>query len=198
MRRRQSRSQRARRGGTEDHCRRLAGPDLAGTRRPHHPGPPPSGCGRPCSTCCSMRPGAAGSTARPCSTHSPAPARSGSRRCRAARPRPCSSSATRRPWRRCGPTSRPAAPPPPGWLRPTHSTPPPGSPCTLVFLDPPYGEELLPRAVAALTAAGWIVPGSLLAAESARRDRPQLGELLAERGHGAGVMSIWRVGRPAE
>ena len=70
--------------------------------------------------------------------------------------------------------------------------PPPGSPCDLVFLDPPYGQSLVPLAVAKLTAAGWITPGSLLVAETARMERPQLGQLLAEREHGAGRVSIWR------
>ena len=71
--------------------------------------------------------------------------------------------------------------------------PPPGSPCHLVFLDPPYGQDLVPLAVTKLTAAGWVTPDSLLVAESARRERPQLGRLLAEREHGAGRISIWRL-----
>ncbi len=43
-------------------------------------------------------------------------------------------------WRRC--------------LRRDVLRPPPGRPCALVFLDPPYGENLLPRALAALAQAG--------------------------------------------
>ncbi len=70
--------------------------------------------------------------------------------------------------------------------------PPPGQPCGLVFLDPPYGAGLLPGALAALRRAGWIAGGALLVAESARGDRPGLGETLAERGHGAGMVTIWR------
>jgi 16S rRNA (guanine966-N2)-methyltransferase len=71
-------------------------------------------------------------------------------------------------------------------------TPPAGQPCDLVFLDPPYGGDLLPRAVAALAKAGWIAPGALIVAESARDEAVVLGELLAERAHGAGRVTVWR------
>ena len=70
--------------------------------------------------------------------------------------------------------------------------PPPGRPCSLIFLDPPYGGDLLPRALAALVQAGWVAAGALLVAESARREAPALGEMLAERAHGAGCVTIWR------
>jgi 16S rRNA (guanine966-N2)-methyltransferase len=64
--------------------------------------------------------------------------------------------------------------------------PPLGAPCGLVFLDPPYGEGLVGRAVAALGAAGWIAPGALIVAELGREEKlPALGDLLAERVHGA-------------
>jgi 16S rRNA (guanine966-N2)-methyltransferase len=39
------------------------------------------------------------------------------------------------------------------------------APATLVVLDPPYGQGLVPRALAALGAAGWIAPGALVVAE---------------------------------
>ena len=70
--------------------------------------------------------------------------------------------------------------------------PPPGSPCDLVFLDPPYGQDLVQRGLAALRHAGWIAPNALVVAETARDEAPALGELLAERAHGAGRVSIWR------
>jgi 16S rRNA (guanine966-N2)-methyltransferase len=71
--------------------------------------------------------------------------------------------------------------------------PPPGAPCGLVFLDPPYGQALLPRALAALAAAGWLAPGGLVIAESARREEARLpGTLLAERTHGAGRVQVLR------
>ncbi len=64
--------------------------------------------------------------------------------------------------------------------------------CTLVFLDPPYGADLVPRALAHLIAGGWIAPGALIVAETARADPPLQADLLAERVHGAARINIWR------
>ena len=36
---------------------------------------------------------------------------------------------------------------------------------SLVFLDPPYGQDLAPRALAALARAGWLVPGAVAVVE---------------------------------
>ena len=73
--------------------------------------------------------------------------------------------------------------------------PPPGAPCGLVFLDPPYALGLVARAVAALGTAGWLAPGALLVAELGREDAvPPLGALLAERAHGAARVTLWRLG----
>ena len=70
--------------------------------------------------------------------------------------------------------------------------PPPGEACGLVFLDPPYGEGLLPRAAAALAAAGWLAPGALIIGEVGREETvPALGETLAERSHGAARLVVW-------
>jgi 16S rRNA (guanine966-N2)-methyltransferase len=74
--------------------------------------------------------------------------------------------------------------------------PPLGKPSRLVFLDPPYGQDLLPRAIAALARAGWIAADTLVIAESARDEKPALGHLLAERAHGAGRITVW-VAKPA-
>ena len=65
--------------------------------------------------------------------------------------------------------------------------------CNLIFLDPPYGEDLIPRALASLRASGWIARGGLIIAETAR-DEPLAtpGEPLAERAHGAARMTVWR------
>ncbi len=71
--------------------------------------------------------------------------------------------------------------------------PPPGTPCTLVFLDPPYGQGLIERALPALEAAGWLAPAALLVAETARDEPLNLpGEILAERPHGAARITIRR------
>jgi 16S rRNA (guanine966-N2)-methyltransferase len=71
--------------------------------------------------------------------------------------------------------------------------PPPGDACALVFLDPPYGADLVARAVVALAAAGWIAPTALIVAELGRAEAlPALGALLAERAHGAARLAVWR------
>ncbi len=58
--------------------------------------------------------------------------------------------------------------------------PPPGTPCGLVFMDPPYGQDLAVPALAALHAAGWIAPGALLLLELGRDEKlPTLGEGLS-------------------
>ena len=45
---------------------------------------------------------------------------------------------------------------------------PQGTPCTLVFLDPPYGQELGGKALAAAKSAGWLAPGALIVWEESR------------------------------
>ncbi|MGH7101276.1 MAG: 16S rRNA (guanine(966)-N(2))-methyltransferase RsmD [Acetobacteraceae bacterium] len=71
--------------------------------------------------------------------------------------------------------------------------PPPGVPCQLIFLDPPYGTSLAGAAAEALEEAGWIAEGALIVAEGGRKESvPPLGELLAERVYGAARLSFWR------
>ena len=73
--------------------------------------------------------------------------------------------------------------------------PPRGEPAGLVFLDPPYGQNLVPQAVRALATAGWVAPGALLVAETGREeDEPALGTKLAERTHGAARIGFWQYG----
>jgi 16S rRNA (guanine966-N2)-methyltransferase len=43
-------------------------------------------------------------------------------------------------------------------------------PASLVFLDPPYGKDLLVPALSALCEAGWIAPDALIVAEMHRKD----------------------------
>ncbi|EHM02511.1 RNA methyltransferase, RsmD family [Acetobacteraceae bacterium AT-5844] len=66
--------------------------------------------------------------------------------------------------------------------------------CTLLFLDPPYGKELVPRALAALGSAGWVAPAALICAEVGREEAPELPgfERLAERVHGAARILVLR------
>ena len=71
--------------------------------------------------------------------------------------------------------------------------PPAGTPCGLVFLDPPYRQGLIETALAALGAAGWLAPGALIVAERARDETlPAWGEILAERSHGAARITFMR------
>ena len=70
---------------------------------------------------------------------------------------------------------------------------PRGTPAGLVFLDPPYGQDLVRRAVARLHAADRLAPGALLVAETGRNEpAPTAHKILAERSHGAAQLSIWR------
>jgi len=70
---------------------------------------------------------------------------------------------------------------------------PPGEPAALIFLDPPYRQDLVPRALARLRTTGRITPGALIVAETARDElSPTSTPLLAERTHGAARVSIWR------
>jgi 16S rRNA (guanine966-N2)-methyltransferase len=72
---------------------------------------------------------------------------------------------------------------------------PAGAACRLVFLDPPYGQALVPRALAALRAAGRIAAGTLVIAETARDEAsPGPPDAVAERIHGAAKLTIWREG----
>ncbi|GBR02336.1 DNA methyltransferase [Acetobacter oeni] len=71
--------------------------------------------------------------------------------------------------------------------------------CGLVFLDPPYGEGLPARALAALSGAGWIAPGALIVVETGREEAAPVEnvEILAERVHGAARLWVWRAGGDA-
>ncbi|ACJ00948.1 RsmD family RNA methyltransferase [Rhodospirillum centenum] len=48
--------------------------------------------------------------------------------------------------------------------------PPAAAPADILFLDPPYGQDLAPRALAALAGAGWVRPGTLACVEVGDRD----------------------------
>ncbi len=72
--------------------------------------------------------------------------------------------------------------------------PPAPAPAGLILLDPPYGQALVPRALTALGAAGWVAPGALVAAEVAKADPLDLAgfEQVAERQHGAARLVFLR------
>jgi 16S rRNA (guanine966-N2)-methyltransferase len=76
-------------------------------------------------------------------------------------------------------------------------------PARLVFLDPPYGKDLLVPALSALRDAGWIAPQALLVAEMHRRDAftaPDGFELLDDREYGKARFVLLRsssAGHPA-
>jgi 16S rRNA (guanine966-N2)-methyltransferase len=67
-----------------------------------------------------------------------------------------------------------------------------GQTCSVVFLDPPYGQDLVARTLTHLRATGWIAPDALIIAETGRDEAPPSVAPLAERSHGAARISIWR------
>ena len=80
-------------------------------------------------------------------------------------------------------------------LLPTDATRPPRAPapCSLVFLDPPYGAGLLPRALAALADQGWFAPRAILCLEMQADETLDLPhEVLADRKHGAARLLVLR------
>jgi len=69
------------------------------------------------------------------------------------------------------------------------------APATLVFLDPPYGEGLAPRALAALDHAGWIAPGAVVAIETGTKEAleaPSGFETLDRRAYGRAAITLLR------
>ena len=71
--------------------------------------------------------------------------------------------------------------------------PPKGDGQALVFLDPPYGQGLLPVAIAALRETGWVIPGTVVISESGRLEQDmEFGVKLAQRVHGAAQVNVWR------
>jgi 16S rRNA (guanine966-N2)-methyltransferase len=63
----------------------------------------------------------------------------------------------------------------------------------LVFLDPPYGQGLVQRALNILRAEGWLAPDTLIVAETSRLEPVvESGILLASREHGAARINVWR------
>jgi 16S rRNA (guanine966-N2)-methyltransferase len=73
----------------------------------------------------------------------------------------------------------------------------PIEPASLVFLDPPYGEGLVPAALQRLAGSGSIAPGALVVAELGRDEewRPD-GPVLDRRQHGAAQVIAFRFAGP--
>jgi 16S rRNA (guanine966-N2)-methyltransferase len=68
-------------------------------------------------------------------------------------------------------------------------------PAGVVFLDPPYGRDLVPRALRRLLDGGWIAAGALIVAETgATEDWVPEQAVLAERRHGAARVVVFRAG----
>ncbi len=68
-----------------------------------------------------------------------------------------------------------------------------GSPHELIFLDPPYGQNYVPKALAALAAGNWMAPGAIVVAEFGPGDEPMAGPvILAERRHGKATLRFWQ------
>jgi 16S rRNA (guanine966-N2)-methyltransferase len=68
----------------------------------------------------------------------------------------------------------------------------PRAAASLIFLDPPYGLNLVPRALEHLRVVGGIAPGALIVAETGRGDASPHAEPLDERAHGKARLTIWR------
>jgi 16S rRNA (guanine966-N2)-methyltransferase len=69
---------------------------------------------------------------------------------------------------------------------------PAGECADLVFLDPPYGQNLVAAAMARLRATGRVATGTLIVAETGRDDPVPEVDILAERLHGAARVTFWR------
>ncbi|WP_428484184.1 16S rRNA (guanine(966)-N(2))-methyltransferase RsmD [Rhodopila sp.] len=69
----------------------------------------------------------------------------------------------------------------------------PGEAATLIFLDPPYGQELVPQALERLRQAGRVGLNALVVAEMGREETWTPGQnVLAERAHGAARVLVFR------
>ncbi len=68
-----------------------------------------------------------------------------------------------------------------------------GGSASLIFLDPPYAQDLVPRAITHLRRNGYTAPGALIIAETGRDETWLPAEpLLAERQYGAARILVFR------
>ncbi len=78
--------------------------------------------------------------------------------------------------------------------------PRPLAPCDLVFLDPPYREQLGGKALAALASAGWLAPDALAIVEVAAKEpfeAPPEFTVVDERRYGAARLVFLRLAAEA-
>lgn len=64
----------------------------------------------------------------------------------------------------------------------------------LIFLDPPYGRNLVTPALNSLLAGNWLAPGAILIAEIEKQTRPNIPAALGEpekRNFGQTILNIW-------
>jgi 16S rRNA (guanine966-N2)-methyltransferase len=69
-----------------------------------------------------------------------------------------------------------------------------GAPFTLAFLDPPYGKDLAPPALAALKSGGWLAEGALVVVEQGKDEVPILAagfEEVDRRAYGAAQIGLY-------
>ena len=70
---------------------------------------------------------------------------------------------------------------------------PAGTPCDLIFLDPPYGQGLGGKALAAALQAGWVAPGALIVwEENTAQIAPPGFETLDQRRYGDSWITFLR------
>jgi len=69
--------------------------------------------------------------------------------------------------------------------------PPAGTPHDLIFLDPPYGQNLVPQAIAALAAANYFATAAVFVAELGPQDQFAPAHVLTERLHGKARLLFW-------
>lgn len=72
-----------------------------------------------------------------------------------------------------------------------------GDACDIVLMDPPYNQGLAVPAIEALSAAGWLAPGALVAIELMKSepfDPPQGCEIVDERTYGKAKLLFLRCG----
>jgi 16S rRNA (guanine966-N2)-methyltransferase len=72
-------------------------------------------------------------------------------------------------------------------------TPPAGTAHDFVILDPPYGQDFVPRALAALRARGWVTESAMVLAELGPDDKFEPPEVLAERRHGKARLVFFKL-----